>query len=59
MPQMKKKSHASTPGPPDGSMPAVNSNRDEITRRLTKCGKKSNEPDVLIVLGDFNVKIGN
>ena len=36
MPQKRKTSRADTPGPPAGSMTAVNSNRDETTRPASK-----------------------
>ena len=36
MPQRRKTSRADTPGPPAGSMTAVNMNRDEVTRPPTR-----------------------
>ena len=62
MPQMKKKSHASTPGPPDGSMPAVNSYRDESglpSSRMKRDEGRFRRPDcVHLKSGSNTLKIG-
>ena len=59
---MKKTSHASTPGPPDGSMPAVNSYRDESglpSSRMKRDEGRFRRPDcVHLKSGSNTLKIG-
>ena len=62
MTQRRKTSYASTPGPPDGSMPAVHNNREESlssTSRVKRDEGRHKRPDCAhLKTGNNTLKIG-